>query len=202
MRRTWLKLSAVLRSFGRLLKRSVLARYPDDTTMIARRIAHYLEPGETVLAAVFVQSPGTISAQIQGGTSAAGSAALGHYGGDSPGDDKRHALWKQQFEQLGIDPELAQRTTKVVVAVTTSRLLLVRRGGATGRMRELLVAWPAGEVDRVTVPRRGNSLRIFRDGNELRCELPNEHRFIADVYRELPGIFAEVQAASRTESDT
>ena len=191
----------MLRSFGRFLKRSLLARYPDDTKLIAGRIARHLESGETVLAAVFVQSPGTISARMQGGASAGGSAALGHYGGDFPGGDKRHALWKQQFEQLGIDPELAQRTTKVVVAVTTSRLLLVRRRTATGRMRELLAAWPAGEIDRVTVPRRGNSLRIFRDGAELRCELPNEHRFLADVYRDLPAIFAEVQATSRPGSD-
>ena len=68
-------------------------------------------------------------------------------------------------------------------------------------MRELLAAWPADELDRVTVPRRGNSLRIFREGVGLRWELPNDHRFIAHVYRDLPEIFTEVQAASRAEPD-
>lgn len=183
----------MLRAFGRSLRRSLLSRYPDDTEMIARRIADYLEPGETVLAAVFVQSPGTNSAGLEAG--------LGNYGAHFYDEDERNVLWMKQTETLGIDPKLAKRASKLVVAVTTSRLLLVRRGSVTGRMRELLAAWPAGELDRVAVPRRGNSLRIFGEGAELKFELPNEHRFIAQVYRDLPDIFSEVQAGQRPKPD-
>lgn len=188
----------MLRSFGRLLGRVFLARYPDDTKMLARRLKSHIEPGESVLAAVFVQCPGTNSAALRAGVSAGGSAALGHYGATMSSEDKRFEAWNTQAEELGIDPALARRTVKFVVAVTTSRLLLVRRARTTGRVCEMLAAWPVIEVDRLTVPRGGNSLRIFRDGVELRCELPNEHRFIGQVYRDLPNILAEAQATART----
>ena len=174
-------------------------RWGDDTAKIARGVAQHLDPDEEVLAAVYVQRPGTRSAGVQGGVNAGSAAAVGHDAATFSGGDERRVLWVDQADSVGIEPRLASRTIKFVVAVTTSRLLLVRRGYGTGRMRELLAAWPAGDLDRVAVPRGGNSLRIFRHGVELRCELPNEHRFIAQVYRDLPGIFSDVQAASGSE---
>lgn len=177
-------------------------RWADDTEKIARRIGHYLEPGESVLAAVFVQRPGTKSAAVRGGASAAVSAAVGAVSeifasGSAPREDKRHQLWLRQAVAFGIDPQAAGRTIRLVVAVTTVRVLLVRRGYVTGGMHELLAAWQLTDIDRIDVPRNGNSLRLLRAGDELRCELPNAHRFIAQVYRDLPTIFDEARSAAQ-----
>lgn len=182
-------------------------RWADDTEKIARRMPPYLEPEEKVLAAVYVLRPGTTSARIQGGASGATTGAVGadtgvFASGRSGREGTQFTRWLAQAEAVGIDPQLARQTIKLVVAVTTMRVLLIRRGYATGRMQELLAAWPLATIEKIAVPRNGKSLQIFREGRELRFELPNEHRFIAQVYRDLPQIFDDARVSTQGDEAT
>ncbi|HLV58307.1 MAG TPA: hypothetical protein VKY81_05480 [Natronosporangium sp.] len=87
----------------------------------------------------------------------------------------------------------------LAVALTPSRLLLVRRSRLTRRPREVVAAWPVLEVDRVEVPRNGSTLTIHRAGAALSLEPPQAHRSLPDVYRDLPERLARAQADQKRQ---
>lgn len=179
-------------------------RWGDDTEKIARQISGFLDPGEEVLAAVYVQRPGTRSARIQGGASGATAGAIGADTGNfafSIRDGAAEpATTGQKHGAAGVDPRRGREAIKLIFALTPARALLVGRSYLTGRVGDLLAAWPLREIEEVNVPQNGNSLRIVVAGTEVHCELPNDHRFIAQVYRDLPRIFAEARGALEPEA--
>lgn len=172
----------------------LMGRRPDPTPRMARAARRHLPHGETVLAGVQVQRPGTLQAALAGGVSGAT--------GTTPGllprltDDDRS--WVRAAAEFGIDPPLAQRAIYLALVLTPSRLLLLRRSRLTRRVREPLAVWPVADVDRIEVPRGGGTLTIHRAGAALRLELPLAHRFLPEVYRELPALLARAQAATET----
>ena len=50
------------------------------------------------------------------------------------------------------------------------------------------------DVDRIVVPRGSSTLRIVRGETELLLELPLAHKFLPEVYRELPAILDRARA--------
>lgn len=177
--------------FGWLAK--AFGRWGDDTKRIARQMKQYLDAGETVIAAVYLQRPGTTNASVQGGAAGATTGAVGADTGiysSAPfrRRDPHIDRWVDETGAMGVEPQVARRAIKLALAVTKSRLVLAYRSYVTGRVQGVLVAWPLERVEAVVVPRRERSLTITADNADLRCELPNEHRFIADVYRDLPKI--------------
>lgn len=175
-------------------------RRPDPTPSIRRALRRrFLESGEEVLAGVYLQTPGTISAGIAGGTSAGIGSATGVHGATfSRGRDPKVVKWEEEAVRLhAVDPGVAKRTIWVALALTRSRLLLVRRSAVLRRPREMFASWPLPEVDSIKVPRNGSSLRIVRGGAELKFELPNGLKFLSEVYAELPAMFERAKADAR-----
>lgn len=158
----------------------------DPTESIARALRRFLEPEEGVLAAVAVQTPGTNAAAIEGAGSGAVAAAMDTGMSTSSAGAGKHAVWLEQAQRVGIDAKGASGATWLHLALTEGRVLLARRSRLTGRPRVLLAAWPVGDVDSLEVPRNGSSLTITVDGEPLRLELPRAHKFLPNVYRELP----------------
>lgn len=174
-------------------------RRPDPTPAVRRALRRrFLDPGEEVLAGVHVQRPGTRMAQLSVGTSAGLGSAVASDSVTLPRGGRRE--WEAAEPRLeGIDPAAAARTIWATLALTTSRLLLVRNSWVTRRPRQVLASWRLGDIDRIVVPRGGRSLSIVRRGEEVRFELPLDHRFLPDVYRELPALFDRARAAAGAE---
>lgn len=173
----------------------LFGRRPDLTQAIAPAVQGHLTPGERVLAAVHVQRPGTTSA----GTSAAVSGAVSgsvdlppSFAGEEYDAD---GSWARTLTSMGVEPGIAGRAVWLTLVLTTTRLLLLRRSRLTGRLRELAGSWSLRDVERLDVPRRGNALTIHGGTTALELELPQAHRFLPDVYRELPSRFQEARSA-------
>ena len=160
-------------------------RRPDKTNDIARRIQNDLTPGEQVLAGVHVQRPGTAAAGIEG---AAAGAAAGALTGSHPttlrGEDSSRD-WAAQLAAVGADPAAAN-TIRLILALTDRRLLLYVATRISGRPKEKVADWPLTQVDSVDVPRNGNTVKVTVAGTGLELELPQAHKFLPDVYRNLP----------------
>jgi hypothetical protein len=175
----------------------LVGRRPDHTASIARALRSELAPGEQVVAGVYVQVPGVNEAAMSGGASGAVAAATGSgvafrdVDGDQP-------AWVAAAGAMGIAPDDARRMTWSALALTTSRLLVARRSRLTRRVAGVVAAWPVGEIERIEVPRQREALTIHRGDRSLDFELPAAHKFLPDVYRELPTRLAEVRAATRT----
>lgn len=172
----------------------LIGRKPDPTPAVAKAVRPHLEPGERVLAGVHLQQPGTTAAQMSGAAGGAVAGALETGVRFERETDPEHRTWREQAAAFGIDATVAQRAVFVSLALTTSRLLLVRRSRLTRRPREVIAAWPLAELDAIAVPRNATTLRVRRGADELTFELPHPHRFLAPVYRELPQRFARAAA--------
>lgn len=174
-----------------------IGRRPDETARLARRVAGHLEPGEEVIAAVLLQRPGTLSAEVKGATSGAVTGAIGGTayapGREDAEDRADRAGWVAQCEALGVDRALAERTIHSALVLTTARVLVVRRSSLTRRLGEPIGAWPVTEAH-VDVPRGEQTLTLRVGDAPLRFELPQAHRFLPDVYRELPALVARARA--------
>lgn len=167
----------------------LIGKRPDATAAIAKAIRGHLQPGEQVLAGVYVQRPGTTNAQAAGGSSAGIAGALGTGPTFRHGRDGTDERWLAQTAALGLEVDVARRSVFLSLALTTSRLLLVRRSRLTRRPREAIAAWPIPELDGIAVPRNGSTLVIRRAADELILELPQAHRFLPQVYRDIPELF-------------
>ncbi len=161
-------------------------RRPDRTPAISRAVRDHLEPGEEVLAGVDVQVPGTNSAALQGGVSGATGAAAGGVPPSFAGDGTQHAGWVADATSMDIDPAVATTLVWAALALTSSRLVLLRRSRLTRRVAGLVAAWPIGEIDRIEVPRQGRRLTVHRGDRALTFEIALEHKFRPAVYNELP----------------
>lgn len=169
----------------------LMGRRPDETERIARRAAQFLDVNERVIAGVYLQRPGTTEAQLEGGSSAAVTAAVGVTAYTIPGDDGPRE-WVQRLESFGVDPGVARRAIRIALVLTDSRLLLLRRGSTlTWRLPEVVAAWSLSDVDEVRVPRNGSTLVLVAGGRELVLELPQAHKFLPQVYRDLPKLVAK-----------
>lgn len=163
-----------------------VGRRPDRTAAISRAVRDHLEPAEEVLAGVDVQVPGTHSAALHGGVSGATGAAAGGVPPSFRGGDTSHARWLADATSMDVDPAVATRLVWAAVALTSSRLIVLRRSRLTRRVNGLVVAWPIGEIERIEVPRQGRRLTVHRRGRTLTFELAVDHRFRPAVYDELP----------------
>lgn len=129
---------------------------------------------------------------MEGATSGAVGATVGNafsFSRDDPGP------WLRVTGEFGIEPGIARRAVWLTIVLTNERLLLVRRSRLTKGLREVAGAWSLREIERIEVPRNGNSLTIHKPDAALRLELPHLHKFLPDVYRELPARFAEARDA-------
>ena len=139
----------------------------------------------------------THSAEVKGATSGAVTGAIGGtaYGpGREDAEDRAdRAGWVAQCEALGVDRALAERTIHSALVLTTARVLVVRRSSLTRRLGEPIGAWPVTEAH-VDVPRGEQTLTLRVGDAPLRFELPQAHRFLPDVYRELPALVARARA--------
>lgn len=176
----------------------LFGKRPDPTAGVSKGVRKYLAPEETVVAGVYLQRPGTATASLQGGASGAVGATV-DLPPSVPRDlDPQTRDWFIQANELGIEMALAKRAVWLSVALTGSRLLLARRSRLTRRHRELIGKWPIEQVERIEVPRNGSTVAIhMRDGNELTLELPQAHRFLPQVYRDLPAIHGHVTTSQR-----
>jgi len=169
----------------------------DPTAKVARAVRRFLAPDETVLAGLHVQRPGTAAAELSGAVRGAVAGAVGNTtfvpGGAS---DPKTNEWLKHVGELGIDPKLAQRTLRMHFVLTDRRFLLIRRSRLTGRVREMLAAWPLSGLERIRVHRGSRDLRLTIAGvDDLRLELPNDHRFLPEAYREVPKRLAAARKA-------
>ena len=170
----------------------LIGKRPDDTRPIAKRVARYLEPGEEVLAGVHLQQPGTMSAELQTGASAAVGATMALPPRLPDGDPEQERTWRRQADAAGLEEATVKRAHWVYLVLTSSRLLLLRRSRLLRwQPRELIAAWPVEEIERIEVPRNGAGLTIHHAGGSLTLELPQAHKFLPQVYRDLPAIHAE-----------
>lgn len=170
-----------------------MRRRRDPTPAITRAVRDHLSPGEEVVAGVHVQMPGTNSAAMTGAVSGAVGATVDLPPSLGDSDDEGVRRWRGAAVAMGVDPEAVSRMIWSALALTTSRLLVLRRSRLTRRVVGVAAAWPVGEIE-VTVPRQGSTLTIHRGEMTLPFELPNAHKFLPDVYRELPQRLAEVRA--------
>src|SRR5690606_16456922 len=169
---------------------------PDRTAAIARSIASSLEPGETVLAAVHVQRPGTLASAMSGAASGAVAGALGTGVAFSGDGSAQTTEWRQTAERAGVDAECLQKAVWLILALTTRRLLLVRRSRLTGRPKGVLAAWPVHQVKALRVPPNGDTIDVELEGVTLALELPLAHKFLPDVYLQLPALLDQARAGS------
>src|SRR5690606_35435438 len=132
----------------------LFGRRPDHTAAIARSLGDDLLPGERVLAAVDVQTPGTLSAGLRGGASGATAAASGGLGVTFGTDDPKRITWITEATSNGIDLDVARSLVWLAVALTSDRLIVVRRSRLSRRPAGIVVAWPLDEIQRIEVPRR------------------------------------------------
>lgn len=168
-------------------------RRPDRTDVIARAVEHHLLPGESVVAGVDVQSAGTTSAGLQGGASAGVAAAVGA-GPTFRGGEDEHEDWMSESAAVGIDPDVARTLVWVSLALTTHRLLVIRRSKLTGRLKEPVAQWPVAAIDRIIVPRQSNRLSVVLGDRTVDFEIEVADKFRPDVFRELPARLEAVKA--------
>lgn len=172
-------------------------RRPDPTPAVRRALRGRVLPAdEDVLAGVYVQRPGTDQAARDVATSAAIGSSTGIHGATF--STQGGAAW-DRWAQDAVGPHQAGAAAHrsaiwFVLAVTTKRLVLVRRSRLTRRPRDIFAAWPLTDVDRIVVPRGSSTLRIVRGETELLLELPLAHKFLPEVYRELPAILDRARA--------
>lgn len=177
-------------------------RRPDPTPAIRRALRRrFLDLDEKVLAGVYVQRPGTNSAALGGAGNAGVSASTGIYSVSWGSEDEDHEWleWGMAAGNLpGVDPVVAKRTIFLSVALTDTRLLLVRRSRVLrGRHREVFASWLLTEIDYLKVARGGNTLSIARGGAALVFEFPLSVKFLDRVYVELPALFDKAKAHAR-----
>lgn len=163
----------------------LFGRRPDRTAAIARALRRHLAPGEVVLAGVDVQTPGTMRAALQGGTSGATGAAVGNLPPKFGPDGPERARWIDEATAMGIDADAAGKVVWAAVALTSTRLIVLGRSRLRRRVTGILAAWPVEEIDRVEVPRREQRLTISRAGRELTFEIALGHKFRPATYDEL-----------------
>ena len=170
----------------------------DPTRKIARAVRRFLAPDETVLAGLYVQRPGTFAAELSGAVNGGVAGAVGNSSFVSGGaKDPKTNEWLKLVGELGVDPTLAQRTVRMYFVLTDRRFWLIRRSRLTGRPRELLAAWPLSDFERIRVHRTSRDLRLTIAGvDDLRLELPNAHRFLPEVYRDVPTRLAAARKVS------
>lgn len=170
----------------------LIGKRPDDTRRIAKRVARYLEPGEQVLAGVHLQKPGTLSAAMESGTSAAVGATMGLPPSFPDDDPKEKRGWDKETGAAGIDAETAKRTHWVYLVLTSSRVLIVRRSRMLQwQARELIASWPLEEIERIEAPRNRGHITVHHVAGSFTFELPQAHKFLPQVYRDLPAIHEE-----------
>ncbi|MFP4513836.1 MAG: hypothetical protein ACLFRV_12885 [Acidimicrobiales bacterium] len=169
-----------------------MRRRRDPTPAITRAARDHLLPGEEVVAGVHVQMPGTNGAAMSGAASGAVGATLDLPPSVGHSDDEGVQRWRSAAVAMGVDPEAARRMIWSALALTTSRLLVLRRSRLSRRVVGAGAAWPVGEVE-IVVPRQGSTLTIHRRELSLPFELPTAHKFLPEVYRELPERLAEVR---------
>src|SRR5690625_2451517 len=131
-------------------------RRPDPTPTIRRALRRrFLALDEKVLAGVYVQRPGTNHAAIGGAGNAGVSATTGVYAASSGGQDEdgKWLEWGAAAGNLpGVDPVVAKRAIFLTLALTDTRLLLVRRSRVLrGRHREVFASWLLTEIDYLKV---------------------------------------------------
>lgn len=167
---------------------------PDLTTEIAGSIRTELLSGESVLAGVHVQRPGTNANAISGAASGAVVGALGTPPTIPGGDPEGTAEWRQEAERAGSDADSTAKAVWLILVITTKRVLLIRRSRLTGKPRGILAAWPVSRVAGIRVPRSGSSVHVDLEGASLQLELPVAHKFLPDVYRNLPKHLEDARA--------
>ena len=155
---------------------------PDRTDAIAKALRAQLQPGERVLAAVEVQTPG---AGVQE---------------ESAGLQRKRELWREQVLELGIDSRHGERPAWLYLALSDQRVIVAQRSRLTGGVRGLLGAWPLQQLTALEVPRSGTTATLAFGERELRLELPQAHRFLPEVYRELPARWAAARDAAIASS--
>lgn len=173
----------------------LIGKRPDDTRRIAKRVDRFLKPGEEVLAGVHLQQPGTFSAEMQSGTSAAVGAAMDLPPTFPEDDPNQERTWRGQTGSVGIDEATAKRSMFVYLVITSSRLLILRRSRLLRwRPREVIAAWPLAEIERVEVPHNGERVTVRHGAGFLTFELPQTHKFLPQVYRDLPALHEQALA--------
>lgn len=174
----------------------LIGKRPDDTRLIAKRIAEHLEPGEHVLAGVQLQRPGTFTAELEAGVSGAVNANFDLPPNFRDADPAMEEAWREQTATARVDAETAKRAIWVYLVLTSSRLLLVRRSRLLRwRPREVIAAWPLEEIERIEVPRNGDRVTVHHGvAGSLDFELPQAHKFLPQVYRDLPSILEKNRA--------
>ena len=176
----------------------LFGRRPDRTSAIARSLKQHLGPGERVLAGVDVQTPGTSRAALQSGASGATGAAVGNLPPSFGPDGPERAEWISEAIAMGIDPDDAGKVVWAVLALTSSRLILLRRSRLTRRVTGVLADWHLDEIDRIEVPRRGQRLTVSSGGATLTFELALAHKFRPAVYDELNDRLADAKTREET----
>lgn len=177
----------------------LIGKRPDPTGAIAKAVRDHLDPGERVLAGVYVQQPGTLGAEMSGGVNAGLAGALGTPISFSREPDPEHLTWLEQTGRLGVDEGVAKRSIYLSLALTSSRLLVLRRSRLTRRTRELIAGWPLSEIDGLEVPRNREIIQVRVAGTVLTFELPHAHRFLPQVYRDLPKLFERAVERPRSQ---
>lgn len=180
----------------------LMGRRPDPTPHVARAARRLLAPGEPVLAAVHVARPGTGQAELLAGASGAVRGAIQSTLPPRIQGDDGFDEWLRQATGFGLAPDIARKAIHLTVVLTPGRVLLVRRSSLTRRPKEVIAAWSVLDIDRIEVPRNGNRLTLHRDGASLTLELPQAHRFLPDVYRDLPARLARAQEEERRRRST
>jgi hypothetical protein len=146
-----------------------------------KSIEPYLEPGEELLDAMIVQGKGMMKATLAGG--AFGAAAIGAM------RDRKSRNEAENGAEGGIE-----MSSKMGIAITPSRLLIFKAGGAmTLKAKELLTEVPIGDVDSVTVGKgvATKPLTITIRGESFQVEAPkvsNTDKFV--------GAFEQAKAGS------
>lgn len=174
-----------------------LGKRPDPTAKVTRAAGRYLEPEEQVFSALYVQQPGTATAEFSAaaGGASAGAAGIATSFNSSAGVDRKTAQWLKVTAELGVDPVVARRTLRMFFVLTDARMVLIRRSRLTLRPKELVGAWPINDVERIRVHKGSRDLRITLAASELRLELPADHRFLPDAYREVTSQLAAAKVA-------
>lgn len=178
-------------------------RRPNPTPSISRALRRrFLHPGEQVLAGVYVQRPRTNRASLGGAASAGIGATTGVYAaslGKSEGE-ARWLEWALEMQRVtGVDAAVAKRTSFVTLALTDTRVLLVRRSRLWRLLhREELISWPLPEIDHIKVGHAKLTLTLAHDRGVLQFELPLSIKFLDRVYVDLPKLFSRALEDARS----
>ncbi len=176
----------------------LMGRRPDPTRSVSRAVRRLLVPGEPVLAAVHVQRPGVFRASLLAGASGAIRGAIGStLAPRVPDDDGAREAWLTEAKEFGLARDIAEKSAYLTVVLTPGRVLLMRRSPLTLRPKEVIAAWSVLDIERIEVPRNGSRLILHKADTSLAFELPQAHKFLPDVYRELPARLAAAQEEER-----